>query len=79
MLYIIPAWIISCIATFWLGFWLKGLAKKVIELQEVVKSKVDKKPPVEEPKSELLDPDDPIQEAIWQHKQMQRKLNPEDE
>lgn len=78
MLWIIPAWVVSCIATFWLGFYLRGLAKKVVELSQELTMKVDRKPQPEEPKSTLLDPDDPVQEAIWQHQQMQKRLNPDE-
>lgn len=73
MIYI--TWILTLIATFLLGYHSRGLIKKIENLEEVIKSKVDKKPEPEEPKSELIDPSDPIQTAIYERDKMMRKLN----
>lgn len=75
MLWIIPAWVLSLIAVFLLGYYLRGLKKKLADIEEVLKSKVDKKPEVEEPVSEIIDPLDPVQQAIYEHKVMMDKLN----
>ena len=78
MLWLIPTLLLSSIATFFLGYHFRGLTKKVEHLEEVVKTKVDRKPEPEGPKSEVLDPLDQIQEAQYQHKLMMQRLNPED-
>ncbi|CAB4132523.1 hypothetical protein UFOVP253_30 [uncultured Caudovirales phage] len=75
MLWIIPAWVLSLIAIYFLGYYFRGITKKIAELEEVIQSKVDRKPVVEEPSSTILDPNDPVQEAIYQHKIMMEKLN----
>lgn len=75
MLWIIPAWLLSVIAAFVLGYDFRGLTKRVEQLEEVVKSKVDKTPVIEEPQSTLIDPADPIQNAIYEHSKMMEKLN----
>jgi len=79
MLYLIPAWILSCIATFWLGYFLRGITKKIAELEKVVQSKVDRKPPPEEPKSVLIDVYDEVQTMLYEHEQLNKRLNPDDE
>lgn len=76
MLWLIPAWIISLVAAYFLGYHIAGIRKKVIELEEVIKLKVDKQPEVEEPKSTLIDPDDPVQQAKWERERMMERLNP---
>ena len=77
MLWIIPAWVISCIASFYLGHYLKGLAKKIAVVEEAVKMKIDKPPVVEDPPSTLIDPLDPVQEAIYEHEQLMKRMNPD--
>jgi hypothetical protein len=78
MPWIIPAWIVSCIATFWLGFFLKGITKKVAELERIVQSKVDRKPPSEEPKSILIDELDEVQTMLYEREKLNKRLNPDD-
>lgn len=78
MLWIIPAYVVSCIATFWLGFFLKGITKKIAELERGVQSKVDRKPPPEEPKSTLIDPLDEVQTMLYEHDKLNKRLNPDD-
>lgn len=78
MLWIIPAWAISLVAVYFFGYYMRGLVKKIEHLEEVVKSKVDKKPLPEEPKSIVIDVDDPVQNALWEHEQLQRRLNPDE-
>ena len=75
MLYIIPAWAISLVAIYLFGYYMRGLVKKIEHLEEMVKSKVDKQPEPEEPISMLIDPTDPVQEAIYEHKKLMEKLN----
>lgn len=76
--YIIPAWLASLIAIYFLGYYFRGLVKRVAEIEQAITMKVDKKPVVEEPSSTLLDPNDAVAEAIWEHKQMLKRLNPDD-
>lgn len=76
MTWIISTFTIAIIASFLLGYHLRGMKNKIVELEEVVKSKVDKKVEPEEPKSRLIDPDDPIQEAIWKREQEMKRMNP---
>ena len=75
MFWLIPAWTLSLIATFLLGYHYRDLTKKVEHLEKVVKSKEDRKV-VEEAKSQLIDPSDEIQNAIYEHERMMKKLNP---
>lgn len=77
MLWLTPTWIATCIAMFFLGYHLRGLTKKIEHLEEVIQTKVSRKV-VEEPKSVVIDPDDAIQEALYQHKIMMDKLNGQD-
>lgn len=70
----IPTWIASLIVVFYLGYWFRGIKNHIEKLEQVVKTKIDK-PVVEEPQSELLDPDDPIAEAQYQYKKMMKELN----
>lgn len=72
MLYLL--WFLSLIAIFWLGYKLGDITKKVKSVEQVVKQKMAK-PVEEEPTSEVIDPLDPVQEAIYEHKKMMEKLN----
>lgn len=74
MLYI--AWILSVMAGFMLGYYFRKLTVKIEELEEVVKAKVDKPEVIEDPPSTLIDPLDPVKEAMWEHDQLMKKLNP---
>lgn len=76
MLWIILAWTTSLIAIFLFGRYIGNIAKHITELEEVVKSKVDTKPVIEEPSSEVIDPYDPVQTAIYEHSKMMEKINP---
>lgn len=78
MLWIIPAWIVSLAAVFFLGYYLRGLKKQLENIEEVLKSKADKKQQESEPVSQLIDPTDEVQNAIWEHDQMMKKLNPDE-
>lgn len=78
MLWIIPAWIVSCVATFWLGYFLRGITKKIAELERIVQSKVDRKPPPEEPTSTLIDPLDEVQTMLYEHEKLNKRLNPDE-
>lgn len=75
MLWIIPAWILSLVAIFVLGFYIRGLAKKIVELDQEMKTKVNKKPEPTEPQSQIIDPYDPVAEAVYQHRKMMEKIN----
>lgn len=75
MIYI--AWIISLVVTFYLGYKFGELEKKVKKIQETVKQKIDK-PKQEEPQSEIIDPLDEVQTAMYEHKQLMKRLNPDE-
>ena len=75
MLWIIPAWVVSLIAVFFLGYHFRGLTKKIEHLEETIKLKVDKPAEPETPKSVLIDPTDEVQNALYEHEQMMKKLN----
>lgn len=77
MLFIIFAWTLSCIATFWLGYGIRSLKHKIEVLEQRVDTKVNKPVKLEEPGSEILDPDDPIMQARWQHEELMRRINPD--
>lgn len=76
MYWIILAWIVSLGFAYLLGSKLRDITKKIVELEEVVKSKVDKKPEEPESVSEIIDPTDEVQEAIYEHEQLMKRLNP---
>lgn len=75
MLWLVPVSIIACIASFFLGYHFRGLTSRVAQLEETIKQKIDKPVEIEEPQSEIIDPDDPIQEAIYERDQLMRKIN----
>lgn len=75
MLFIIFAWTLSCIATFWLGYGIRSLKHKIEVLEQRVDTKVNKPVKLEEPGSEILDPEDEVQAAIWEHQQLMARLN----
>lgn len=76
MLYIIPAWLASLIAAYWLGYFIRGLTKRIEQLEKTIKNKADKQPEVEEPTSTVIDPYDEVQTAVFEHEQLMKKLNP---
>lgn len=79
MFLIALTWVITVVAAFFLGYFLRGLTKKIAQLEQAIAQKVDKKPeePEPEPVSELIDPTDPIANAKWEHDQLMKKLNPD--
>lgn len=74
MIYLV--WIISLIATFYLGYRFGELEKKVKQVQEVLKQKIDRPP--EEPESEIIDLLDPVKEAQYEHDKLMKRLNPDE-
>ena len=74
MLYI--AWFLSVVMSFYAGYKLRDLTKKIEVLQEVVKEKIDKPKEPEEPKSQVIDPLDPVQTAMYEHELLMKRLNP---
>lgn len=75
MLWLILAWAVTLVAAYVLGYHVRGLAKKIEHLEQVIQSKVDKKPEPPEPVSTLIDPADPVQEAIWAREQELKRMN----
>lgn len=72
------AWVLSLAGAFFLGYHYRRLNNKVQELEIEVKKKITK-PEEIEPKSVLIDPLDPIKEAMWQAEQLNKRLNPDEE
>jgi hypothetical protein len=73
MIYI--AWVLSLAIAFTGGYYSKVVVKRVEVLEETVKSKIDK-PVIEEPKSQVIDPYDEVQTAIYERDKLMKKLNP---
>lgn len=73
MIYLI--WLVTLIISFYAGYKLRDLTRKIEQVQEVLQAKVDKKPEPVEPQSTLIDVDDPIQTARFEHEKMMRELN----
>lgn len=69
------AWLLSLLAAFTLGYKIGDLTKQVKTLQQAVKAKADK-PAKKEPVSEVIDPYDEVQTAIYERNKMMEKLNP---
>lgn len=67
------AWVTSLIASFFAGYYLKLVKKRVEVLEEKIEKKIDKK--VEGPESVLIDPLDPVKEAIYEAEQQRKRLN----
>jgi hypothetical protein len=76
MLWIIPTWLISVLLATLFGYKLQNWVKKIEQLEEMIKAKIEKPEP-EEPKSTVLDPDDPIQQAQWEREQLMKRINGE--
>lgn len=74
MIYI--AWVFSLALAFLGGYYSKVVVRKVEHLEETIKSKADK-PTVEESKSQIIDPYDEVQTAIYEHEKMMKRLNPD--
>lgn len=72
MLYI--AIVLGMVASFIFGYHYKNFTRRVEIVEEAVKKKIDKPVEIESP-SMLIDVTDPIQEAIYQAKVEQEKLN----
>jgi len=70
-------WLLSLLASFTLGYKLGDLTKQIKSLQQAVKEKVDK-PVKEEPVSEIIDPYDPVQTALYEREKMMARLNPKE-
>lgn len=75
MLYV--AWMLSVIVSFYLGYHFRILTQKIELIEEAVKTKVDKKVETETV-SEVIDPLDPVQNAIYEHNKMMEELNGKD-
>jgi hypothetical protein len=76
MLWIIPTWLASVVLAALYGYHFRGLTKKIEHLEQAIQTKVGKQPEPEEPKSEVIDPLDEVQTAMYEHKKMMEKLNP---
>lgn len=72
------ATVISVIAAFIVGNYLDRLKNRVVLMEQVLAKKVKRdKQREEQGKSTLIDMDDPIELAKWEHEEMLRQLNPQ--
>ena len=69
------AWVLSLIFATTIGFFARDIRDKIQEIQQKIVEKVDK-PKIEERKSMLLDPDDPVQKTLEEHAELMRRINP---
>lgn len=76
MIYV--AWILSLTVPFIFGYHFRDLRDKVDLLLETARSRTKKSALREEPKSELIDPADPVQTAIYEHEKLMKRLNPDE-
>lgn len=73
MIYLV--WLLSLAAAFGLGSKLHDITSKIEAVQTLLKEKVDKQPDEPEPVSEVIDPLDEVQTAMYEHHKMMEKLN----
>lgn len=71
------AWVLSCIATFFVGYHYRELKVALASLRVSLEKKKDV-PTQNEGKSVFIDPLDPIQQAKYEHERMMKELNPND-
>lgn len=69
------AFVVSLIAAFFLGYNYRGLTKRVIEIEKTIAQKIDKPKEIEDSPSEIIDPYDSVQQALYEAKKQQDKLN----
>lgn len=75
MIYLL--WLLSLLIAFALGYKLGDITKKLRAIKELLKEKADKvQPEPEKPVSEVIDPYDEIQTAIYERDKLIKKLNP---
>lgn len=72
---ILVAWILSMACAFYLGYRFYTTEKQLNALKIIFEK--PKKP--EEKRSYIIDPDDPVQQAERERKELFKKLNPEDD
>lgn len=72
MIYI--AWVLSLILAFGLGYFFSSLTGKIEQLEVQLQQKADKPEEIEKP-SELIDPYDEVQTALYEQKKMMDRLN----
>lgn len=70
------ALVISWGFAFYLGFYLRNLQNLLVNTKDTLQEKLNPKPIVKPPSS-IIDPDDPMQVASWEHKERMKQLNPE--
>lgn len=74
MVYLI--WLATLVISFYAGYMLRDLTRKIEAVQEVLKEKIDKKPVEPDIKSEIIDPYDEIQTARFERDQLMKRMNP---
>ena len=69
-------WLLSLLAVFSLGYHFRDIREQIKRIDSILKARDDKKVAEEEPKSELIGPYDPVQQARYEHDKLMEKLNP---
>lgn len=64
--------------SFIFGFYIRSMANKVKQLQQNYAKRDKKKREDDEPKSVFIDPDDVASRVQYEHREMLKKLNPEE-
>lgn len=71
---VIFAWMLSVLLACWLGYKLSALQAAIEALQATLRRRPESVEP-QQPISTLIDPDDPISQAVWERERMMKKLN----
>lgn len=74
---LIVSWLISLILVGFLGYHWRELNERLKTVEAFVKLKVIEKKKVEE-SSTFIDPEDIVQRAKFEHSELLKKLNPDD-
>lgn len=75
-------WFLSLVAVFFLGFYIRTIVNKIKQVRLEIEALTTqlahrKKKDKEEPTSSFLDMEDAQSVIEWEHKEMLKKLNPE--
>lgn len=71
------AWVLSILAALVIGYLYRDVRDRLKDIYDLLKEKKDKKPQVEKPTSNLIDPLDIEAEAKYQYEQTLKRMNPD--
>lgn len=75
---ILIAWFLSIYGSFYLGYELDKLRKRLTDVEDLVKAYRDRNVVKEqESPSQIIDPDDLAQQVLLEHKRKMKALNPD--